>query len=214
MFDSNQTRAFKKAYENYRTILRFLENNKDMIEIYKDSFQEVVKAADLEIQRMLLDVSQLEKCDLNDSGKEFIKEIIESPEYLKKTIPGYFKFYRNMTSVSYQSFYDALVEQTNDILIGVRTAIKLYECTDNNYVGEIISRYRKIIYAFLDMSKLDQEENQKKAKRWIDIQRKAAIDKGITIETEEETIISDHRDTGIDSIIQDLKDLFSQQGLS
>lgn len=214
MLDSNQTRAFKKAYENYRSIISFLEINKDMIDIYKDNFQDVVKIADLEIQRMLWDVSLLEERELNETEQEFIKAIIEAPDILKVSVPGYFKFYRNMTSEKYKLFNVTLKELTKEVLLGVRTAIKLAECMGKNHVTEIIHAYQEIIYAYLDMIELsNKEEHKKRAKIWIDVQIKAAKDNGIIYEIEDTPKVAGEN-RGLSDIINDLNNLFKQQGLS
>ncbi len=213
MFTSLQSKAFMQAYDNYRIILRFLKENMDMTDMCKGSFQEVVKVADLELQRMLWDVSSLDANELSAAEQEFIKAIIEYPDILKVSVPGYFQLYRNMTSANYKTFFSTLVENTNDIPLGVRTAIELIKQTDKNYVVEMINAYQEILSAYLEMNEQNQEERHGKAKMWVDNFIKTAVDNGISYETDESSRKTDSS-SGLGDIIQDLNNLFKQQGLT
>ena len=213
MFTSIQTQAFRRAYENYRIILGFLKDNLDMIDACGDNMQEAVKAADLELQRMFWDISLLEEGELAEAEEEFIKSIIEAPEVLKVSVPKYFMFYRNMTSSNYMAFSETLMEYTKEVLIGVRTAIELLKNTDKNYVSEMINAYKEILHAYIEMDERNKEERQKRAKIWIDRQINAAANHGISYKNEE-TQEKPREDMGLSSIIEDLSNLFKQQGLS
>ena len=65
----------------------------------------------------------------------------------------------------------------------------------------------------MDMDEHNKEEHQKKAKMWIDRQIKAAANHGISYK-DEETQEKPREGTGLNSIIEDLSNLFKQQGLS
>lgn len=104
MFNENQSKLFNQGYGAYREILQIIiDNVKNMPSNDDNTIPALVLMADVEIQKMLLDISSCQQYALTEDEQIYIKSLIESSEALKTLIPGYSKFLRDMTPANYNN---------------------------------------------------------------------------------------------------------------
>ena len=76
MFDARQSRLFNKAYDTYRSLIKFISDNMDMLNQTSDKSSATVMLSDLELQKMLLDIALCEKYVPTEQEQTFIESII------------------------------------------------------------------------------------------------------------------------------------------
>lgn len=179
MLNAMQSRSFNKAYESYRKIRAFITENVDVLEKTADDRAELLMNADLELEMVMWDISSLDTHEITVPETEFIKSMSDSADDLKNNIPGFAKIYRNMTSENYRIFKEK-AGLNPEVLLGVKTALKLKEKIGKNEINVIITAYQDILNSYSEMNEFKKNEHLAKAAEWIGIQSKAAGDAGVT----------------------------------
>ena len=127
MFDDVQTTLFNKGYGAYREIIQLVLDNASMISkgSEKNTAPALVMLCDIEIQRMLLHVSDISHHEPTEDEQQYIKSLIESADALKSMIPGYSKFYWHMTPGNYTLVEPHLKKMTQEIPAALAVAVEL-----------------------------------------------------------------------------------------
>ena len=167
MFDEKQTKLFNQGYGAY---LRILQRIKDYAgELGQDkekAISAILMMTDLEIQKMLLDISSCDEEAPTEEEQIYIKSLIESSEALKEMIPGYGLFYRNMTPANYQIVKDKFDELSQDIPFALGMAIKLKK-SGVDCLEEVLSDYRTIFESFSAISDYKEGKQQVRVSSWL-----------------------------------------------
>lgn len=196
MLNSEQSELFNKGYGAYRDILKLLVDNADKLHQGNDdtTIPALIMMADMEIQKILLDISSCEKYALTDDEQVYIKSLVESSEALKAIIPGYGKFYRNMTPVNYSAVKERFDELSNqEVPLALGLAVELQK-KGLNCVDQIIENYKIIFDTFSAMSDYREEEQNTKVSGWLSKFKKYASDQGVDLVKESVSTGNERRD--------------------
>ena len=182
MFDEKQKRLFNQGYGAYRDIISFCIEN---ILILHDEDDDSARAAlivmcDLQLQKLLFNVSNFPSKELTDAEKTFIKSIIESSSFLKEFINGYSKFYRNMTENNYYAISEHF-EEVDELHIAVLIATKLDPEKRQDAVNSILEKLTIVLNSYLALSEGDVETENSTVMHIISKFEKYAIHQGITV---------------------------------
>lgn len=168
MFNDKQEKLFNKGYGAYRNIIKLVMDHADLLGQDKDeSAPAIVMLADMEIQKMLLDISSCEKETPTEEEQQFIKSMIESSDALKGIVPGYGRFYRNMSPENYLAIKEKMDELSHDVPLALGLAVNLQKL-GVDCVSEVIDDYRTIFDAFSAVSEYKEEEQGEKISNWLD----------------------------------------------
>lgn len=189
MLNAEQSELFNKGYGAYRDILKLLVDNADKLHQEDDdsTIPALIMMADMEIQKILLDISSCEQYALTEDEQSYIKSLVESSEALKALIPGYGKFYRNMTPANYCAVKERFDElSSQDVPLALGFAVELQK-NGLDCVEQIIENYRIIFDTFSAMSDFREEEQNDKVSSWLSKFKAYATEQGVDIvkETQE-----------------------------
>ena len=192
MFDNKQKMLFNTGYRAYRKIIQMVIDHADLLgQEGKDSASALVMLTDIELQKMLLDISLCEKESPTEEEQEFIKSMIESSDALKGIVPGYRRFYRYMTPDNYLSIKKKFEEMSQDVPIALGLAVELKKC-GVDVVSEVIDEYRTVFDSFSAVSKYKEVEQGEKISNWLDKFYQYLHEQDTICETTEEAIINDN----------------------
>lgn len=167
MFDEKQTKLFNQGYGAYLRILqRIKDNAEELGQDKENAISAILMMADLEIQKMLLDISSCDEEAPTEEEQIYIKSLIESSETLKEMIPGYGLFYRNMTPANYQIVKGKFDELSQDIPFALGMAIELKK-SGIDCLEEVFSDYRTIFESFSAISDYKEDKQQVRVSSWL-----------------------------------------------
>lgn len=183
MFDEKQKRLFNQGYGAYREIVSFCADNISVL--HKDDAPSaraaLVVMSDLQLQRMLFNLSDFPNNTLTEAEQTFIKSIIESSSLLKNFISGYGKFYRHMTPENYSAIAEQLEKETNEIHIAMVVATKIAPEKRQAAVSMILDRLNTVFNAYIALSENNEVEQNTIAMRTITSYEKFAAAQGVAI---------------------------------
>ncbi len=162
MFSNNQQALFNRAYGAYRANLDFLKANLHLLEGERIKPDAAVALSDVSIQKMLFRVSSFPEQELEDPEQTFIKSLLEFAEALRASIPGYGKFYKNMTAQNYVLVSD-FFDQTPDFPLVLQVAICTEQRTKKHCVQTIMENMATILGAYAALCTMDDSEKQEHA---------------------------------------------------
>jgi len=183
MLNTEQSELFNKGYGAYRDILKLLVDNVDKLHQSNDdsTIPALIMMADMEIQKILLDISSCDQYALTEDEQAYIKSLVESSEALKALIPGYGKFYRNMTPANYGVVKESFDELSNqEVPLALGLAVKLQK-NGLNCVDQIIENYKIIFDTFSAISDFREEEQNDKISNWLSKFKAYAVEQGVDI---------------------------------
>ena len=199
MFDKRQFELFNKGYGAYRRIIKKIIENVEILDPKKkDSSHVLLMLAEIEIQKILLDISLCDEKVPTEEEQLYIKSIIESSDALYKLIPGSRKFYRNMTPADYHIVKSKFDELSYDIPLALIIAIEL-EKKGEICFEDILQDYRLIFDSFSDISGFDEPKQNSKIGDWMYKFVTYAREQGVNISTDlkeiedQEILIRDKR---------------------
>ena len=167
MFDEKQTKLFNQGYGAYRRILQRIIDNAEVLGQEKgESIAVIVMMADMEIQKMLLDISSCDEESPTEDEQLYIKSMIESSDLLKGMIPGYGLFYRNMTPANYHIVKDKFEELSQDVPLALGLAIELQK-RGIDCVKAVVDDYQTIFESFSAISDNNESTQRVKVSGWL-----------------------------------------------
>lgn len=202
MLSSGQSELFNRGYGAYRNILELLAENADKLSTDDDgnTMPALVMLADMEIQKMLLDISSCDEYSPTEDEQDYIKSLIESTDALKALIPGYGRFYHNMTPANYARIKEKFDELSKDVPLALGLAVELQKqgipCVDR-----IIGDYQTIFDSFSAISDYKEDTQNEKISDWLTKFKSYANSRGINI-----NVADLHVDTEYQSATPDRND--------
>ena len=168
MFNDKQEKLFNKGYGAYRKIIQMVIDHADLLgQEKKEAVPAIVMLVDMELQKMLLDISSCEKEAPTEEEQQYIKSMIESSDALKGIVPGYGRFYRNVTPENYLEIKERFDEMSQDVPLALGLAVELQKL-GIDCVSEVIDEYRTIFDSFSAVSEYKEEEQGEKISGWLD----------------------------------------------
>ena len=182
MFDDKQKRLFNQGYGAYREIVSFCMENISLLdkEDEPSARAALVVMCDMQLQRLLFDISNFPNIELTEAETTFIKSIIESSSFLKNLVPGYSKFYRHMTPDNYKAISEQLKTDTSDIHIAMAIAIKMDSTKRDKAATLVINNLRTIFNSYIALSESDEATQNSIAMRTITQHKRFATSHGIS----------------------------------
>lgn len=162
MFSNNQLALFNKAYGAYCENLEFLKANLHVIEGEKIEPGMAVIISDINIQKMLFRVSTFPECELEEPEQTFIKSMLEFAGAVKASVPGYGKFYKNMTAQNY-SLVSSFFDQESDFPLVLEIAICVEQRTKKHCAQTVIENLATILASYTAICTLDDTKKQEAA---------------------------------------------------
>ena len=200
MLNSEQSELFNKGYGAYREILKLLSDNADKLHMGEDdnTIPTLIMLADMEIQKMLLDISSCDEHAPTEDEQTYIKSLVESKELLKALIPGYSRFIRSMTPLNYASVKEKFNELSNDVPLAMGLAVELHK-QGIPCVEQVLDYYQTIFDSFSAISEYQEDTQNEKVDNWLNKFKKYANERGIDISASFMTTVKDDRES-IDAV--------------
>ena len=178
MFSNNQQSLFNKAYGAYCANLEFLKANLHLLEGERIKPETAVIISDVNIQKLLFKVSSFPELELEEPEQTFIKSLLEFAEAIKASVPGYGKFYKNMTAQNY-AFVAGFFNQEPDFPLVLQVAICVEQRTKKHCTQTIIENIAAILGTYAAICTPDDTQKQENALQlissFVEKTRKAGI---------------------------------------
>lgn len=182
MFDEKQKRLFNQGYGAYREIVSFCIENISILdkEDEPSARAALVVMCDMQLQRLLFDISDFPNTELTDAETTFVKSIIESSSFLKNFVPGYGKFYRHMTADNYKAISEQIKKDTADIHIAMAIAVKMDSAKRDEAATLVINNLRTVFNSYIALSESDEATQNSIAMRTITHHERFATSQGVS----------------------------------
>ncbi len=168
MFDSRQSEIFREAFDAYSNFSKILKDGERYIEKGQEAEDIPLTCLfDLQLQKILFELSMTFEKELNDSEKEFLSSIIENAEELKQSVPGYRSFCRNMGSGDFSKMDPGIMSSISDLPYCIEVGVAMdrkYSGTSTNYCYE---KFIIIIAAYAAIEEKGKQGRRKSAEKYI-----------------------------------------------
>lgn len=220
MFDEKQKRLFNQGYGAYRDITSFCVDNISILhkEDEPSARAALIVMSDLQLQRLLFNISDFPNNTLTDAEQTFVKSIIESSSFLKNFISGYGKFYRHMTPDNYHAISEQLQKETNEIHIAMTIATQLDAAKRQAAVSTVLDKLNTVFNSYIALSENNEETQNSIAMRTITRHEKFAVSQGVEVIHQRKVKVSSQSSDGekalaeligLDSVKEDVVEMLN-----
>ena len=160
MFTNEQQKLFNQSYTAYQNLTYIIRQNTAPAE-RKEMW------SDLQIQAVLARIAGIHERELSDEEQVFIRSLTLSTAILRSDIPGYGRFFVNMTPETFRGVGEDLDRLAQKIPVALQIAVERYQQASEsqkvrrrNDVEEVVVNYLIVLRSFSQLPASGYDKNK------------------------------------------------------